>query len=362
MKLKFSFSIVDLYSCWRSLQRFIILLFLSACAPPVYQNTTFGIEEFVSDSSQISQGKQAVLALEERDTKSGSTENGHLFEEIIIEGDELAIVLYHPGRPDRVFALAIINDTVGFRVCNGNICVPYLSSLEVEGLTLKEAREKVQMAYRDQLPEAQIFINFKRRQERQVQIIGANHPMISLNKCTRLSEVLAQAQIPSNANLFKSYVMRNEQTLPVDLYKLIHEGDSNQNIVMQNGDQIFIADVNDATVMVTGEVPHPKVIPIPYGFLSLREALVMAGDIPFTGNKSYIQVIRGNFTRPKVYCMSWKNITHLPNQSLLLMPGDVVVISEKPITQWNRFISQIQPSATGMQGAYTVYHSINEEE
>ncbi len=331
-----------------------ILLFLAGCTSPIYQHTTFDIEEFIADSRQIAQGKFAILALEEQ-SSADVVENHQFYEDTINDGDELAIALYCPQRPDRVAALEEINKQTGFRVCNGNVCLPHLSTLEVEGLTLNEGREKIQTAYCEQLPNTQVFVNFKKRRERQVQIIGANQSMVSVDGRTRLSEVLAIAKIPPYANLFKSYVMRNGQQLSVDLYKLIHQGDINQNIVMRGGDQIFIAHTTDAIVMVTGEIFRPTVIPIPYGFIPLNEALVMAGGIPFTGNKNYIQVIRGDMTRPKIYCLAWKDIIHVPNPSLLLMPGDVVVISEKPLTEWNRFINQLQPSTASMQAGYNTY-------
>jgi polysaccharide export outer membrane protein len=90
--------------------------------------------------------------------------------------------------------------------------------------------------------------------------------------------------------------------------------------------------------------------------MSLREALVSAGGIPFTGDKRHIQVIRGNLQCPKIYVLSWEHIVHLPNDSLLLMPGDTVYISEKPITQWNRFIEQLLPSFQGLFTGYQVYN------
>lgn len=332
----------------------VIFLLFTSCTSPVYQGTTYGIEDFVSDSSLINQGKQAVLELD-REGMICFTEKDADFEETIIEGDELIIALYYPHRLDRMATLAEINAKIGFRVCNGKICLPYLPPLEIEGLTLREARNIIQSAYCDQLIGAQIFVNFRKQCKRYVQIIGAKRSMIPVNGRTSLYEVLAKAQIPSSSNLFKSYVMRDNRQLPLDLYKLLHEGDESQNIVMRGGDQIFIAKGSDATVMITGEVPHPMDLSIPYGFISLRDALVSAGGIPFTGDKGCIQVIRGNLSRPKIYSLNWSAITHLPNQSLLLMPGDVVVVSEKPITQWNRFISQAQPSASGMQATYNTY-------
>lgn len=337
------------------LQWFAIFLLLVGCTPPVYQDTTYDMEEFIADSNQISLGKWAILAMENQEENSCISENCNYFEEILIDGDVLTIVLYCPRRPDRMMALNTINRTTGFRVCDGNICLPHLASIEVNGLTLREVRDKIQLAYCEQLSDAQIFVNFKKRRERWVQIIGAGRPVVNVDGRMRLSQVLAKARISPYANLFRSYVMRDGQKLPVDLYKLIHEGDESQNIVMKGGDQIFIAKASDATVMVTGEVPSPRDIPVPYGFISLREALVMAGGIPFTGSKGCIQVIRGNLLRPKVYTLAWIDITHLPNQSLLLMPGDIVVVSETPITQWNRFINQASPSVAGMQNAYNVY-------
>lgn len=131
-----------------------------------------------------------------------------------------------------------------------------------------------------------------------------------------------------------------------------------QNIVMRGGDKIFIANKVDSSVMVMGEVNLPRPVHLPYGFMSLREALVNAGGIPFTGDKHHIQVIRGNFQCPKIYVLAWEHIIHLPNDSLLLIPGDTVYVSATPITEWNRFISQLLPSAQAFQTGNSVYRTV----
>ena len=244
-------------------------------------------------------------------------------------------------------------------MCNGGISLPDLPRVAVANLTLQEAQNRLQQSYQSELPNANIFINFKKYRERQVFIIGAKYSPISLRGTTRLSEVLAQAVLPLYANLCKSYVVRNEQRLPIDLYKLIHEGDQTQNTVMRGGDCIYIAKASEAVVMVTGEVPAPILIPLIHGVLPLREAIVAAGGIPFTGDKTCIQIIRGNRIAPKIYCLNWYDILHTPNSSLLLKSGDIVVISATPITDWNRFIGQLQPSTTGMQTTYNLYRLLN---
>lgn len=329
---------------------FLFALLITSCTSTVYENTTYGIDAFVLDSEQIIQGKEAVLQIEKAEIGDCLSDAFTPYEDILIEGDILTVVFYYPKRPDLVEALLLLNQRAGFSVCEGKICLPYVSSpVEVEDLTLTQVREKIRVIYGEIFPEAQVFVNFRKRRERWVQVIGAiRSTTIAVDGRMRLAEVLAKAGVHPHTNLFKSIVVRNDKQLPLDLYKLLHEGNESQNIVMRGGDQIFLAAAGDATVMVTGEVLKPQAIPVPYGFISLREALVIARENPFTADKNCLTIIRGGFTRPKVYLLSWNEILHLPNQSLLLIPGDVVCVTDKPISQWNRFINQLLPGPAGL--------------
>ncbi|WP_154017938.1 polysaccharide biosynthesis/export family protein [Candidatus Protochlamydia phocaeensis] len=331
------------------------LAYLSSCTPSLPDGCFYGIEEFIEDSCRIQQGKLAILQMEEKDE---GLEEGimEVCEEQIIDGDVLTVAFFHPKRQDRVNALEAINQQMGFCVCEGCIRLPELDQVEVAGLTLQEAKEKIQGMCRAQMSDMQVFISYKKRRERRVEIVGAaKEHVIDVDGKMRLYEVLAKAQLTPKANLFKSYVLREDRLLPVDLYKLLNQGDMTQNIVMQGGDRIFIADRGDATVAMMGEVGRAELVALPYGFISLKEAIVSANGIPFTGDERCIQVIRGNLTHPKIYVLSWNCIRHIPNDQLLLMPGDTVYVSERPLTQWNRFISQLQPSMLGLQTGYGCY-------
>ena len=139
-------------------------------------------------------------------------------------------------------------------------------------------------------------------------------------------------------------MVRDRTIVPVDFYKLLKEGDMSQNVVMQGGDKIYIADPSASTIMVLGEVGKERLVEMPDGFMTIRQALAAAGGIPFTGNRSYIQVIRGAIMNPKIYTLSWDHVIHLPSDSLLLIPGDIVYVAATPITEWNRFMSQLLPT------------------
>lgn len=333
-----------------------LLASLASCNPPCHDYDVYGADEFVMDSYKIRQGKLSILDMEGYDTEELPCDFMEEYQDVIDEDDILNIAVYHPKRRDVVEAIQFINERIGFRVNQGKIDFPDIPPVEVVGLTLDEARQKIQLCYQDHIADMEIFLNYKIRLKRNVQLTGAvATPVIPVDGKIRLYEVLALAKVPNNANFFKSYVVRDGCQLPIDLYQLVNQGDMCQNIVMRGGDKIFIAAPSDSTVMVMGEVGFPRAVNLPYGFMSLREALVIAGGIPFTGNREHIQVIRGNLLNPKIYVLAWDHIVHLPNDSLLLMPGDTIYVSEKPITQWNHFISQLLPSTVGIEQGHKIY-------
>jgi len=335
----------------------IIPLLLSSCSRPCHDYAVAGADEFVIDSYRIRQGKLAILEMEGVCVDSLPEEAMHEYKDVISEDDILNIALYHPSRKDLMESINFINTTVGgFKVYNGQISLPDIPPVFVTGLTLDEAREAIKEEFNKHIQDTEIFITYNNRLSRKVELAGmVATDSVPVDGKIRLYEVIAKAHIPSNANLFKSYVLREGQPLGIDLHKLMNEGDMNQNIVMRGGDKVFIAAPSDSRVMIMGEVGLPKPIDLPYGYMSLREALVSVHGIPFTGDKRNIQVIRGSIPCPKIYCLSWEHIIHLPNDSLLLMPGDTVYVSEKPITQWNRFIDQLLPSVAGFNAGYGIY-------
>lgn len=301
------------------------------------------------DSYQIREGKFSILQLEGKSYSSLSPELLEEYKDTIQDGDVLKIYLYNPLRPDISSAVEAIGDSIGYRVIEGHIQLPDLDSVAVQGLTLEEARQKIQKLYSEQIKDIQIFLSYKDRTERKVELAGlVQAATIPVDGKIRLFEVLSKSHVPPSANLFKSYVIRDNQMVPVDLYKLLKEGDMQQNIVMRGGDKIYIAETCASTLMVLGEVGQEKVVDLPNGFMTLRQAIAEAKGIPFTGSRSYIQVIRGNIAHPKIYTLTWDHVIHLPSDSMLLIPGDIVYVAATPITEWNRFVSQILPTFIGV--------------
>ncbi|MCI0381642.1 MAG: polysaccharide biosynthesis/export family protein [Chlamydiae bacterium] len=324
-------------------------VYLCSCTNAPYRGCdVLGADEFVVDSYKIKEGKFAILEMEGKEFEPLATEHLEEYKDLVYEGDVLQISIYHPSRADLAQTLQTINCTLGFQVSQGTILLPDLEPICVKGLTLDEVRLAIQKAYSTYFSDITVFVGYKNRVERKVELAGlvsiSSYPV---NGKLRLFEVLAKAAAAPHANFFKSYVVRNGKILPVDLYKLVKEGDMSQNIVMQGGDKIYIADPSASKLMVLGEVGQNRVIDIPNGFMTLRQAIGEAGGIPYTGDRRYIQIFRGNLICPKIYTLNWQHLIHLPSDSLLLIPGDIVYIAATPIAEWNRFVNQVLPTLIG---------------
>lgn len=324
---------------WIYLVTFFYLILFTSCSHPSSQQV-FGAEEFVMDSYQIAEGKFAILEMQ---GKSFEPLDEKCFEECadaVEDGDLLDITLLCKENPSLEKKIQEYSEKKGHLVQNSSVFIPEMGRVFVGNLSLNQVAQKLS----EKLGvEALVF--YKERSSNKVELMGeVDISSIELDGKLRLFDALSKAKISPQADLFSSYLLRENKRLEVDFYKLLVEGDMEQNIVLKGGDKIYIGALGASNVLILGEVVSEKVLPIPNGFISLREAIAYAKGIPFTGDKSYIQVIRAGIACPKIYLLSWDHILHLPHQSLLLMPGDIVYVASTPITEWRRFISQIVPS------------------
>jgi len=176
----------------------------------------------------------------------------------------------------------------------------------------------------------------------EVTLAGKLATSILVDGKMRLYDVLAG--LTEKANLFKSYVMRENKIIPVDFGKLLEDGDMSQNIVMQGGDKVYLADEASASLIVVGEGGFQKEIFLSRGSMPMRKALGAAGSIPYLNDNPVIQVVRASLSKPKVYTLDWEHINLLPDESLLVMSGDVVYVASTPASKWHRFVSGFLPS------------------
>lgn len=96
--------------------------------------------------------------------------------------------------------------------------------------------------------------------------------------------------------------------------------------------------------MMLGDVARECFIDISHGYIPLRQALIHAEGILSSRNKAYIQIFRGNILQPKIYTLHLRYVMNLPKHSMLLIPGDIVCVTTRPITRWSFPIHELSPN------------------
>jgi polysaccharide biosynthesis/export protein len=327
-----------------------------------------GADEFIRDSILVQEkGKVGILQLLGKCAEELPEETQSKYQDTIKEGDILNITVYHPTRTEWMLAIHQFNaQRGGVEVIRGKISLPGFDPIFVDHMTLPEARQEIRSRIRAEIKDADAFVSFKSRNTNTVLLSGKiAGTVVAVDGNMRLFEVLSKAHIHVDANLFASYVLRDGVNLNVDFYKLIREGDMSQNIVMKAGDKVFVASLMDHYALVMGEIGTQRPlmggftalrgIPLPTGSVPLREALAQAYGIQYNTCKNHLQIIRAGSGSPKIFVISWNDIDNQPNKNLLLIPGDLVYLSLKPINNWKIFIDELEGTLIAMSAAQFIH-------
>ena len=135
------------------------------------------------------------------------------------------------------------------------------------------------------------------------------------------------------------------QRVPVDLQRLLVEKDETQNVLLQNGDVVFMPVIEDK-VYVVGEVKAPG----SHDFrpdLTPREYLAMAGG---PGNRAKLAGTTVTFRNGRTFAMA---------EAPPLEPGSVVTVPEVAVKWWQDYVTILQAVAsivTAYTGIYVLFY------
>lgn len=197
-----------------------------------------------------------------------------------------------------VFESDKLNTTV--RVSSrGEITVPLLNNIYVEGLTAREAEIKLENLLREEqyIDEPHVSIFVKEYKSKAVSVIGyVNKPGVyELVGRKTLLDALASAEGLNDKAGTLVYVTRTEKdgsknSYLVDLDELLASRNPNDNIDIKPGDLIYVPEA--ANVFVDGAVLKPGAYPINEGETTVSEAIVMAGGVMSIADKGEVKLIR----------------------------------------------------------------------
>ncbi len=260
-------------------------------------------------------------------------------------GDKISIRVYN--HPDLIMESLVTPD--------GAIGVMFAGQVQVAGLTLEEASEKIKKIYAQYIknPELGVFAIDVRSQTATIAGAVNNPGMFVIANGMRLADLFAKAggsavrdfddQMLDAADFQNSIIVRNGKILPVNFSLAIEKGDRWHNVKLKKGDYIYIAVRSEAMCSIIGSInrPHKRLWDQNLGILELISSGLGLKEQYW----KYGVVIRGGMDNPRFYRVDIDGILQGKCANVRLQPGDVVYIPQDDISEYNVFIRKIMPSA-----------------
>jgi polysaccharide export outer membrane protein len=248
---------------------------------------------------------------------------------------------------------------------DGKIYYNLLPGLDVWGLTLEQTRELLQRELGKYITSPEVAITLREVSSRHIWLLGRfNKPGIyPLAAPMNLLQAIATAggtarstsQVTTEelADLRHGFVMRNGRHLPVDLYRLLHDGDSSQNIYLEPNDFVYLPSTVSQEVYVLGAVKTPRAVPFQEP-MTLSSAIAGAEGPMFyewltasTGGRvtdawlGHVAIVRGSLSKPEVAIVDYGAIMKSGAPDVPLEPGDIIYIPNSPYGTIKSYVNMV---------------------
>ncbi len=262
---------------------------------------------------------------------------------ILGPGDELMMSLYGVQEFNDVSTVSE----------DGKINVPHVGLLQVAGLTIEAATQKIRTAtgrIYASLRNGQSKLNVSLAKIRtiKVTIIGARQPgNFSVSSLSTVFNALYLAGGPAKNGTYRNIeLVRNNKLLTyVDIYKFMVNGDQSENIGLKDNDVIRIP-VYKNRVSLEGEIKRPGIFELKPGetFTNLLEYASGFSDVAYTAS---VHIIQKTGKEYKV-----KDLVPSEFNSYAPQAGDAITVSKI----LNRFENRVQvQGAVFRPNAYSFY-------
>lgn len=240
---------------------------------------------------------------------------------------------------------------------DGTLFYPYVGSVKVAGMTVEQVRQDISAKIAKYVERPQVDVGVVSYNSQHVLLQGAfmkTAPQSITTVPLTLGQALGEATINADqANMSDLILSRDGHDYHLDLAALNNGQGIAQDIYLKPGDRLLLPYNDTQEVYVMGEVIRPMAVTFrSVADLTLTQALGRAGGLnPVTSSGREVYVIRGaknlENTPAKVFQLDARSPAAFAlGDEFRVKPGDVVFVGAAGITRWNRFLSQLLPSAT----------------
>ncbi len=253
---------------------------------------------------------------------------------------------------------------------DGTLYYPYIGAVKAAGLTVEELRASIAKRLTKVIADPQVDVAVIKYESQKVVVSGAfeNAEQQSVSSVPlSLLEVVGKAGVnTAQADLSSLMLTRDGKEYRLDLDALNRAGSSLGRVYVKHGDRIHLAFNDRKRVYVLGEVLKPAALPFKTSTLNLSDVLGTVGGLrQETADGSRVYVIRGAEDLSREPATVYHLDASSPTAFVLaerfhLQPQDVVYVGAADVTRWNRFISQVFPTANLLRAGTDIKTDLND--